>query len=105
MLEMVFTMQTVPSCQTYIMKTSWPIKKYAMKMGGIGHIDPCILELDTNWRCGQLHTQAVTSGNNWIRGWVDLRTGLDDMEWRKILPLPGLKLRLPVGCPACSQLL
>jgi hypothetical protein len=29
------------------------------------------------------------------------RTGLDDMERRKILPLPGLKLR-PLGCPVCS---
>jgi hypothetical protein len=28
---------------------------------------------------------------------LDLRTGLDCMERRKILPLPGLKLRL-LGC-------
>jgi hypothetical protein len=30
------------------------------------------------------------------------RTGLDDVERRNILPLPGLELR-PLGRPACSQ--
>jgi hypothetical protein len=33
---------------------------------------------------------------------VDPRAGLDDAEKRKILPLPGLKLR-PLGRPARSQ--
>jgi hypothetical protein len=33
---------------------------------------------------------------------VDPRTGLDDVEGRKILPLPGLEFR-PLGCPARSQ--
>jgi hypothetical protein len=32
------------------------------------------------------------------------RTGLDDMENREILTLPGLELR-PLGSPACSQTL
>jgi hypothetical protein len=35
-------------------------------------------------------------------GWVGLRTGLDDVERRKILPLPGLELR-PLCRPALSQ--
>jgi hypothetical protein len=35
---------------------------------------------------------------------VGPRTGLDDMERRKILPLPGLELR-PLGRPVSSQLL
>jgi hypothetical protein len=35
----------------------------------------------------------------WVGGWVLPRTGLDDMENRKILPLPGLELR-PLGHPA-----
>jgi hypothetical protein len=38
---------------------------------------------------------------HWIRGRVGPRTGLDDVESRKILPLPGLELQ-PFGCPACS---
>jgi hypothetical protein len=33
---------------------------------------------------------------------VSPRTGLDDVEKRKILPLPGLELR-PIGRPVCSQ--
>jgi hypothetical protein len=41
-------------------------------------------------------------GNHWIGGWVDHRTGLNDMEKRKFLTLPGLKLR-PIGHPAHSQ--
>jgi hypothetical protein len=40
---------------------------------------------------------------HWIGGWVDPRTGLDNMEKRKIYPLPGLELR-PLSCPAHSQL-
>jgi hypothetical protein len=38
----------------------------------------------------------------WIGGWVDLRAGLDDVENRKFLTLPGLELQ-PLGCSACSQ--
>jgi hypothetical protein len=33
--------------------------------------------------------------------WVDLRAGLDDIEERKFLTLPGLELR-PLGYPARS---
>jgi hypothetical protein len=40
-----------------------------------------------------------TTGTHWIEGWVGPRTGL---ERRKILPLPGLKLRT-FGRPARSQ--
>jgi hypothetical protein len=31
---------------------------------------------------------------HWVEGWVDPRAGLDDVEKRKFLPLPGLELRL-----------
>jgi hypothetical protein len=31
--------------------------------------------------------------SHWIRGRVDLRAGLDDLEKRKFLTLPGLELR------------
>jgi hypothetical protein len=43
-----------------------------------------------------------TYGTHWIGGWVGPRAGLDDVEKRKFLILPGLELR-PVGRPARSQ--
>jgi hypothetical protein len=42
-------------------------------------------------------------GTHWIGGWVNPRAGLEDMEERKLLILPGLELR-PLGRPARSQL-
>jgi hypothetical protein len=41
---------------------------------------------------------------HWIGDWVDPRAGLNDVEKRIFLTLPGLELR-PLGHPACSQLL
>jgi hypothetical protein len=38
---------------------------------------------------------------HWVGGWVDLRAGLDDLENRKFLTVPGLDLR-PVGRPTRS---
>jgi hypothetical protein len=32
-------------------------------------------------------------GTHWIGGWVGLRAGLDDVETRKFLTLPGLECR------------
>jgi hypothetical protein len=40
-------------------------------------------------------------GTHWTEGWVDPRAGLDDVEKRKFLTLPGLELR-PLGRPARS---
>jgi hypothetical protein len=37
-----------------------------------------------------------------IGGYLGPRTGMDDVERRKILPLPGLEFR-PLGRPARSQ--
>jgi hypothetical protein len=37
-------------------------------------------------------------GTHWIGGWVGPRTGIDDVERRKVLPLPGLELLL-LGLP------
>jgi hypothetical protein len=37
-----------------------------------------------------------TPGIQWLGGWVDLGAGLDDLEKRKFLTLPGLELR-PLG--------
>jgi hypothetical protein len=39
---------------------------------------------------------------HWIGHWVDPRAGLDDVEKRKFLTLPGLELR-SLGYPARSQ--
>jgi hypothetical protein len=41
-------------------------------------------------------------GTHWIGGWVNPRAGLYDLEKRKFLTLPVLKLR-PLGRPAHSQ--
>jgi hypothetical protein len=38
-------------------------------------------------------------GTHWIVGWVDPRAGLDGMEKKKFLTLPGLELP-PLGHPA-----
>jgi hypothetical protein len=57
---------------------------------------------------GQFHALAALPpekeppGTHWIEGWVDPRAGLDDMEKRKFLTVPGLELR-PRGRPARSQ--
>jgi hypothetical protein len=40
-------------------------------------------------------------GTHWIGGWVGHRAGLDDVEKRKFLTLPGLEVR-PLGRPARS---
>jgi hypothetical protein len=37
-----------------------------------------------------------------IGGWVDPRAGLDGVEKKKFVTLPGFELR-PLGCPAHSQ--
>jgi hypothetical protein len=42
-----------------------------------------------------------TAGTHWIVGRVNPRAGLDDLEKRKFLTLPGLELR-PLGRPARS---
>jgi hypothetical protein len=55
---------------------------------------------------GQLHAPAALPPrkeprNHWIGGWVDPRTGVEDVEKEKFLTLPGLELRL-LGRPARS---
>jgi hypothetical protein len=56
---------------------------------------------------GQLHALAFLpwgkrAGTDWIRSWVDPTAGLDDVEKRKFLILPGLEVR-PLGYSSCSQ--
>jgi hypothetical protein len=43
-----------------------------------------------------------TPGTHWIGGWVDPTAGLDDMEKKKFLTLPGFEL-LPLGLPSRRQ--
>jgi hypothetical protein len=51
---------------------------------------------------GSFTTGERAPGTHWIGGWVDPRAGLDDVEKRTFLTLPGLEL-LPLGRPARSQ--
>jgi hypothetical protein len=51
---------------------------------------------------GRFTPEERTPGIHWIGGWVGPRTGLDDVENRKFLILPGLELR-PLCCPSRSQ--
>jgi hypothetical protein len=53
-------------------------------------------------RPGRFIPGEIAPGAHWIGGWVGPRTGLDDVEKRKLLTLPGLELR-PLGRPARSQ--
>jgi hypothetical protein len=53
-------------------------------------------------RPGRFTPEETAPGTHWIGGWVDPRAGLDDVEKRKFLTLPGLDLR-PLGRPARSQ--
>jgi hypothetical protein len=50
---------------------------------------------------GRFIPRKRAPGTQWIEGWVDPRAGLDDVEKRKLLNLPGLELR-PLGRPARS---
>jgi hypothetical protein len=53
-------------------------------------------------RPGRFTPGERAPGTHWIRGWVDPRAGLDDLEKRKFLTIPGPELR-PLGRPARSQ--
>jgi hypothetical protein len=53
-------------------------------------------------RPGRFTPGERVPGTHWIGGWVDPRPGLDDVEKRTFLTLPGLELR-SLGRPARSQ--
>jgi hypothetical protein len=53
-------------------------------------------------RPGRFTLRERAPCTHWIRGCVGRRAGLDDVEKRKILTLPGLEL-LPLVRPAHSQ--
>jgi hypothetical protein len=53
-------------------------------------------------RPGRITPDERVPGTHWLGGWVGPRAGVDDVDKRKFLSLPGLELR-PLGRPACSQ--
>jgi hypothetical protein len=69
---------------------------------------PYFLDLGTSWRWMvsftllPLYLRGKSPFIHWIVGWVGPRFRLDDVEKRKFVTLPGLKLR-PLGRPARSQ--
>jgi hypothetical protein len=66
-------------------------------------MDPCFLDLGISWsEWSASRPGRFTPGTHWIGGWVDPRTGLDEMEKRKFLTISGLELR-PLGRTARSQ--
>jgi hypothetical protein len=60
------------------------------------------LDLGTSWTwmvsftLRPLYFRGRSRGTHWIGGWSDPRAGLDDVEKRKFLILPGLELQLLV---------
>jgi hypothetical protein len=75
---------------------------------GSGCTDPHSLDLGTSWRWVisftplLLYPRGKSPGTHWIGGCVDPRVGLDAVEKRRFLILPGPELR-PLGRPARSQ--
>jgi hypothetical protein len=53
-------------------------------------------------RSGHFTSGERNPCTHWIGGWLDPIAGLDDVEKRKFLSIPGLELR-PLGRPARSQ--
>jgi hypothetical protein len=50
-----------------------------------------------------LYPRGKNPNTHWIRGYVSLRSDLDEVESRKILLLIGLELK-PLGLPTLRQL-
>jgi hypothetical protein len=87
------------------------IKHYAMKAyGGVDvyiHIFLISALVGGEWspsRPGLFTPGERAPCTHWIGGWVGPRAGLDDVEKRKFLTLPGLELQ-PLGRPACRHFL
>jgi hypothetical protein len=75
-----------------------------MSVWGSGCIDPHFLA-GREWsvsRPGSFTPVERAPGTHWIGGWVGPRAGVDDVEKRRFLSLPGLELQ-PLCRPARSQ--
>jgi hypothetical protein len=53
-------------------------------------------------RPGRFSPGERAPGPQWIGGWMGPRAGVDDVDKRKFLTIPGLELR-PLVRPTCSQ--
>jgi hypothetical protein len=66
---------------------------------GSGCIDPRFLDLATSWRRVVsfmpllVYARESAPSTRWIGSWVGPRSGLDHVERRKFLTLPGLEVR------------
>jgi hypothetical protein len=65
-------------------------------------MDPHFLDLGTSFKPRPLYPRERAPGTHWIGGYVDTRAGLDELEKRKFLNLPGLELQ-DLGHSARSQ--
>jgi hypothetical protein len=50
-----------------------------------------------------LYPRERLPGSHWIGGWVGLRDGLDDVEKKKFLMIPGLEIDPSVVQPISSR--
>jgi hypothetical protein len=66
-------------------------------------IDPHILDISTRWRWSASLPGRFTLGTHWIGGWVGTRTGLGNVEKRKISPLAGLESDPSAVQPVASR--
>jgi hypothetical protein len=98
-------------CKVKKVKLFLCLINYALRHEGVWGsecIDTHFLDLGISWRWVVSLTPQLrypgerTPGILWIGGWVDPRPGLDDVEKRKFLTLPGLEF-LSFGRPASSQ--
>jgi hypothetical protein len=78
-------------------------------VSGNGCIDLCILDVNTSWRWvisftfRPLYPWKVTPPIPIVWEWVGLRTGLDDVECRKLSPLTGLEIYPSAAQPVASH--
>jgi hypothetical protein len=94
-----------------MVKLSLCLTNYALRHEGVwesGVIAPPFLTsalVAGEWSASRpcrLTPGEIAPGTHWIGDWVDPRAGLDDMEKRKFLTIPGLELRT-LGRPGCSH--
>jgi hypothetical protein len=71
-------------------------------MKAYGGVD-VLIHIFLTWALAGGEWSASCPGTHWIEGWVDPRAGLDDVEKRKFLTLPGLKLDPLVVQPIGSR--
>jgi hypothetical protein len=80
------------------------IKNYVIKTYGGVDVLIHLFDVGTRWNLmisftpPPLFPREIASGTHWLRRYVGPRTGMDDMERRKILPLQGLEVQ-PLGRP------